>query len=82
LSFDPFGLSTKDLKTEDVLACYNSTSDLYPLLFVLPANAANMLDYPLAHPLPLVLFYLNYYTVIYGRLQFRVFRATNTILLS
>jgi hypothetical protein len=31
LAFDPFNLSVKDLKTEEVLACYNSTSDLYPL---------------------------------------------------
>jgi histone deacetylase 1/2 len=31
LAFDPFGLFVKDLKTEEVLACYNSTSDLYPL---------------------------------------------------
>jgi hypothetical protein len=52
------------------------------LLSVMPVNAANMLDCPVAHPLPLVLFCLNYYIVIYGRLQFEVFRATNIILLS
>jgi hypothetical protein len=31
LAFDPFGLFVKDLKTEEVLARYNSDSDLYPL---------------------------------------------------
>jgi hypothetical protein len=31
LAFDPFGLSVKDLKMEEVLARYNSPSDLYPL---------------------------------------------------
>jgi hypothetical protein len=31
LAFDHFGLSVKDLKTEEVLAHYNSTSDLHPL---------------------------------------------------
>jgi hypothetical protein len=31
LAFDPFGLSVKDLTTEEVLARYNSIGDLYPL---------------------------------------------------
>jgi hypothetical protein len=52
------------------------------LLSVMPVNTANMLDYLLAPPLPLVLFRLNSYIVICGHLQFLVFRATNIILLS
>lgn len=50
-------------------------------LFVMPVNAANMLDCLSAHQLPIVLFHLSYCIVIYGPLHFLLFLVSNTILL-